>query len=50
MRTIFQACRALLGYRTYVAIDGCECPECTDENRIGLVPWKYRLNQPPFRN
>ena len=47
MKTAKLAVRALLGYRTYAADFGCDCPECTGEKR---VPIRYRLNQPPFRN
>ncbi len=38
------AFKALRGIRTYEAV--CDCDECND---VTKVPWRYRLNQPPFR-
>lgn len=35
---------ALRGRRTYMTT-GCDCPECLNLKR---VPWRKRLNQPPF--
>jgi len=50
LRTLILAIRALRGFRTYQPDFGCNCPECISPNRPGLVGWRYRLNQPPFRS
>jgi hypothetical protein len=49
MKTLLLAIAALRGYRTYSVDFNCGCEECSGPNRPGLVPIRYRLNQPPFR-
>jgi hypothetical protein len=49
-RFLLLAIRALLGYRTYTVDFPCGCDECCGPNRIGRIPWRYRLNQPLFRS
>lgn len=43
---LWLAVQALRGFRTYIAPDDCNCPEC--EN-ITKVPFRNRLNVPPFQ-